>query len=239
MKPQTSNFKPQNYFVTGTDTGVGKTLVTALLALHFQSQGVDAGVMKPFATGCRSEDGVLVSDDAELLRDVTGVKDELELINPARWEEPLAPLVAARRAGDTEDHWSRCMTAYKVLCARHEVVIVEGVGGVLVPLQERDGKILTCLDLMSTLALPVIVVARRTLGTINHTLLTVEVLRNANLEIAGVVFCDAEEIAAGDIAAQTSTQVIAKMSGAAILGCMPHLREISRASLKAAAAEIF
>lgn len=229
--------KIQSLFVTGTDTEVGKTLVTALLALHFGARGTDVGIMKPFASGCAHENGVLVSQDAQFLKDVCELDEDLDLINPARWEEALAPLVAIRRALDTQNYWPRVLESYDALAARHEIVLVEGVGGVLAPLGERDGKILTCLDLMNTLALPVVVVARRTLGTINHTLLTIETLRNANLEVAGLVFCDAVPVEENDIAAQTSTSIIAEISGAKILGVVPHLENLSREILRAAASD--
>jgi dethiobiotin synthetase len=233
MMTRNPKLETRNYFVTGTDTGVGKTVVTALLALHFQARGADVGVMKPFASGCELEDGVLVSEDATFLKETCRLEDGLELINPARWQEPLAPLVAARRAGDDSDYWVRGLAAYEVLKARHEMVLVEGVGGLLVSIAERGGKILTCVDLASTLALPVIVVARRTLGTINHTLLTIEVLRAAHLEIAGLIFCDAEPVEESDVAAQTSPALISEMTGVPILASVPYLKELSRQNLAA------
>lgn len=232
-----SKLETRNYFITGTDTGVGKTLVTALLALHFRSLGVGVGVMKPFATGCRSESGVLISEDAEFLKGVCELSDELELINPARWEEPLAPLVAARRASDASDHWHNVLKSYEVLRSRHEIVLVEGVGGVLVPVQERDGEILTCVHLANTLKLPTILVARRALGTINHTLLTIEALRNSNIEIAGFIFCDAQPVDENDIAAQTSPAIIAEMTRLPILSEVPYLSDVSSPALKQAASE--
>lgn len=128
----------KSLFVTGTDTDVGKTVATALLVCHLQNRGIDVGVMKPFATGCVRVDGELQSSDAIFLRAATGVNDELELINPCRWEEPLAPMVAARRAGNQNwDALGACESAYRELAQRHECVVVEGVGGWLVPLQEK------------------------------------------------------------------------------------------------------
>lgn len=225
------NIETQSYFVTGTDTGVGKTVVTALIALHLQSRDADVGVMKPFASGCQWRDGVLVSEDAEFLQQSCVLSDTLDAINPARWEEPLAPLVAARRANDNSDYWRAALKAYEVLRARHQAVIIEGVGGLLVPIAERNGKILTCVDLASTLALPVIIVARRTLGTISHTLLTIESLRAADLEIAGLIFCDATVIEENDVAAQTSPALIAELSGVPILGYVPWSKDLSRSQL--------
>src|SRR5687768_7689794 len=124
-------------FVTGTDTGVGKTLVTALLALRFQAQGKNCGVMKPFASGCDTVNGELVSEDARFLQVATGQQDETDLINPFRLQEPLAPLVAARRSNiETRHFFDQAKTAFDVLQSRHDMVVVEGVGGLLVPIAE-------------------------------------------------------------------------------------------------------
>lgn len=230
---------PQSYFITGTDTGVGKTLVTSLLAIHFRARGHDAGVMKPMASGCEVIDGELVSEDAVFLKDASGVDDDLNLINPLRWEEPLAPLTAIRRAGDTGDHWSRFLEAYETLSSRHAITLVEGVGGIAVPVLERGGHILTCFDMAKALKLPVIVVARRVLGTINHTVLTVQALRAAGLPVAGIVFCDATPIAKDDIAAESSPAIIAEMTGVPILGYVPYLEELSLATLTSTAKGAF
>ncbi len=222
-------------FVTGTDTGVGKTLVTALLALRFRARGVNIGVMKPFASGCEESNGALISEDARFLRDATGIEDALNLINPVRLAEPLAPLAAARRASEnSSDYFARARRAFDALLGAHETVLVEGVGGLLVPICERDGRILTCRDLIEEWKLPVVVVARRTLGTINHTALTVEALRG-RAEIAGLVFCDATPVENDDIAAQTSPEIIAEMTNLPILGHVPFLNDVSPAALREAA----
>lgn len=235
--------KIQNLFVTGTDTEIGKTVVTALIALAFQARGVDVGIMKPFASGCEIVNGPknkneLQSEDARWLKEIVGVDDELDIINPARWQEPLAPLVAARRAGDKSDYWSRCVEAFGVLQARHEIVIVEGVGGLLAPIAEREGKILTNADWMRTLGLSAVVVARRTLGTINHSLLTLEVLRARGFSCEGIIFCDAQMIEASDVAAQTNAPVIGEMSEINLLGSVPYLSDLSRAALQAVAEKL-
>lgn len=227
----------KSLFVTGTDTGVGKTLVTALLALHFQSQGIRCGVMKPFASGCDLIDGELVGEDALFLRQATGVQDELDLINPIRLQEPLAPLVAARRERkDTTHFFEQANRAFEILQSRHEMVIVEGAGGLLAPIAERKGQVLTNLDLIGEWQLPVVIVARRTLGTINHTLLTIEALKNQTT-IAGLIFSDAEAVPDDDIAAQTSPEIIAQMTGLPIGGQVPFLEDLSPGALHEAASK--
>jgi dethiobiotin synthetase len=229
--------KPSSLFITGTDTGVGKTVATALLALALQQRGVDVGVMKPFATGCVWRQGELIGEDAAWLREVTGVQDEMELINPARWEEPLAPLVAARRAGNAGEDWmARIREAYKVLSSRHECVLVEGVGGLLVPLPHPDeSTFYTCAEFAGELGLPVVLVARRLLGTINHTVLTARHSLASPAHFAGLLFCDSEPIAGDNIAAQTSPLIIAEMTRLKIWGQVPHLTDLSRPSLMNAA----
>lgn len=227
-----SPLTPQSVFVTGTDTGVGKTVASALIARFLRSHGHDAGVMKPLASGCEWVDGSLVSEDAVFLKTISGVSDSLDLINPVRWEEPLAPLVAARRAPDAADHWQACLDAYAELRSRHPIMVVEGVGGVTVPLLDRQGKVLTCLDLVQELGLPVVIVARRMLGTINHTVLTVQALRGIGAEIAGLVFCDSMPVDDSDIAVQTSPEIIAEMTGLPVLAIVPYQAELSPQSLE-------
>jgi dethiobiotin synthetase len=233
--------KPSSLFITGTDTGVGKTLITGLLALYLQSRGVDVGVMKPFATGCEWQNGELVGEDARWLQQITGVSDELDLINPVRWEEPLAPLVAAQRAGNANRDWlTPFWDAYKVLCARHECVLVEGVGGLLVPLpQEDQSTFYTCADFANDLQLPIVVVARRALGTINHTALTVGYPLQLPARFAGLIFCDAQPTKEDDVAAQTSPPLIQRMTGLPIWGQVPYFDDMSRDSMQKAAASIF
>jgi dethiobiotin synthetase len=225
----------RSLFITGTDTGVGKTLVTALLALHFQEQGINCGVMKPFASGCEWVNGELQSEDALFLQAATEVQDEPGLINPIRLQEPLAPLVAARRAGiETPDFFGQAQTAFGILQERYEMMLIEGVGGLLAPIAERERRILTGLDLIEEWQMPVVIVARRTLGTINHTLLTVEALKK-QATIIGLVFCDAQAVLTDDVAAQTSPQLIAEMTGLPIWGQVPFLQDLRPDALRLAA----
>ena len=228
--------QPRSLFVTGTDTEVGKTVITALLALRMQARGIDVGVMKPFASGCCLEHGELVSEDARWLQEITGVRDDLELINPVRFEEPLAPLVAARRTrSEAQDILSPCRAAYEELQRRHQCVLVEGIGGLLVPLWERAGVYTNCADFAGALGLPVVVVARRALGTINHTLLTCQTPLRSPAYFAGLLFCDARPVSDDDVAAQTSPALIEEITGLRSWGEVPYFNDLSRAALAAAA----
>lgn len=231
-----SSQKAKSYFVVGTDTGVGKTVVTALLTLHFQAKGLNVGVMKPFASGC-SEPGTCASeeDDGPWLKWATASPDELSLINPVHWSEALTPLTAAQRAGDERDYWQIAKDTLTELQAHHECMIVEGVGGLLAPIAKRDGRILNNADWASELGLPVIIVARRNLGTINHTLLTIEALRARNIEVAGLVFCDAMEVDETDVAVQTGPDLICESSQINVLGMVPFFDDLSPTTLQIAA----
>jgi len=199
-------------FITGTDTGVGKTYVATGLSAALRRAGVDVGVMKPAESGCRMGAGALVPADARALLRASGARDPLDLVNPYRFSEPLAPAVAAKRAG-IRISIARIMKAFHDLAQRHDRLIVEGAGGILVPLAGR----LTYLDLAERLHLPVLIVARPNLGTINHTLLTVLAVRSRNLPIAGIVINDRRGGRRG-AAERTNPGVIARLSGVPVIG---------------------
>ncbi|MHC4915784.1 MAG: dethiobiotin synthase [Planctomycetota bacterium] len=169
-------------FVTGTDTGVGKTFVAAALAGAMAEAGADVGVMKPVASGCRRVRGVLVSDDARELARAAGLGEVPEDCCPVRYAAALGPSVAARREGRPVS-LRRVMAAFRRLRRRHEFLIVEGVGGLAVPLTARTDV----ADMAAAMGLPLVVVAADRLGVLNHTLLTLELAARRNLRVAGVI----------------------------------------------------
>jgi dethiobiotin synthetase len=199
-------------FITGTDTGVGKTYVASGIAASLRAQGVNVGVMKPAETGCRIRSGALIPTDAIRLAGAAGAHDPLTLINPYRFRKPLAPLVAAELEGDTIQV-RRIMNAYRTLLRRHDFMIIEGAGGIMVPLSRNY----LYLDLAQAIGLPVMVVARPGLGTINHTLLTVAALKERGISIAGVVINYSDKRRPGP-AEETSPRVIEKISGVPVVG---------------------
>lgn len=203
--------------VTGTDTEIGKTFVTCALARLMRRRGVDVGVMKPVACGAMERDGQRVSEDALLLREAAGVDDPLDLVNPLLFGPPLAPVPAARLDGVSPD-LSAMDRAFETLRRRHELLLVEGVGGILVPVARG----VAVGDLAARWSLPVLIVARPRLGTVNHTLLTIEAARNRGARIVGVVFTASDAEPQGD-AERTGPQEIAEESGVANLGEIPHL----------------
>ncbi len=165
-------------FVTGTDTGVGKTVVACALVRALRREGLSVGVMKPIETGV-GHDGPA---DALALRRAAGVDDPIECICPQRFALPAAPTVAAV-AEDREVDLEAVRSAFATLAARYPMLVVEGAGGLLVPAAKG-----TCMgDLAAELQLPLLIVSRAVLGTINHTLLTLEAAERRDLPLAGVV----------------------------------------------------
>src|SRR5436305_14403039 len=170
-------------FVTGTDTGVGKTVVTGLLARILRKQGLRVGVMKPVETGCPREGDQLAPQDALFLRRISGCTAPPEVVTPYAFAEPLAPAIAAELAGCSIE-LSHIRSCYEQLLTQHDYVLVEGAGGLLVPLTAQH----TMHDMAVALGLPILVVACNKLGTINHTALTVTVVRERSQGFGIVVY---------------------------------------------------
>ncbi len=212
--------------VSGTDTDVGKTLVAGGLARLLRDRGVDVGVMKPVASG------VPPDADAEWLIAAAGVDDPLELVCPLRFRDPLAPAVAAQLAGQAVEI-AHIHQAFAALSARHRFLIVEGVGGLLVPIDwDYDVR-----RLASDLALPLLIVARAGLGTINHTVLTVEAARARGLTVSGIVLCESRDQPAG-LAEQTNPAAIERLTDAPVLGTLRYLSDQVRGDIDAVAAAL-
>ncbi len=168
-------------FITGTDTGIGKTAVACAMARLIAQEMGDVGVMKPVETGCRKKSGALIPADGLALKVAAGTEDPLSLIAPCRYAAPLSP-DAARREGPPL-RLDLILRAYEQLRSRHSFLIVEGIGGLMTPLTPR----LTVLDLIQRMDLPVLLVARSGLGTLNHTLLSLRCGREVGLRFVGVV----------------------------------------------------
>ncbi|MDO8446740.1 MAG: dethiobiotin synthase [Deltaproteobacteria bacterium] len=199
----------KSFFITGTDTGVGKTIIAGALAAAFREKGVDIGVMKPVATGGW--------DDARFLIKSAGVEDNIFLVNPYCLITPVAPAVAAEREKLKIDI-RRITAAYEELSRRHEMVIVEGVGGLLVPIYKKY----LVTDLIKDLDLPIIIVAKPGLGTINHTLLTIRQARVSRIKVLGVIINNYDEASAG-VAEKTAPAVIESIGKVPILGIVRHI----------------
>jgi len=201
----------QGLFVTGTDTDVGKTLVSCALLRMLREQNVDAVGFKPVATG---EVGGSWGD-AVALYEASGKVEPIEKICPLRFALPLAPTLAAAREGiEPDTNLARSIVAN--LCERHDVVIVEGVGGILVPIDRNT----LVIDFASQIGFPVLIVCRAGLGTISHTLLTIRELERAKLRVAGIIMNTTR--ASDAHMAEGCKSEIERISGSKVLATIPH-----------------
>ncbi|BBM68261.1 dethiobiotin synthase [Rhodothermus marinus] len=212
--------------ITGTDTGVGKTVVAAGLARLLREAGYRVGVLKPVETGWEGPPGSW-PPDARMLAEGACVDDPPEQVAPCVYAEPLAPLVAARRAGRPVD-LDRIEAAWRRLQDR-DWVLVETAGGLSVPLTDT----LDYAGLAVRWKLPVLVVSRPGLGTLNHTFLTVHYARSRGLPVVGVVLCGYPE--QPDVAEQTNPAMIEEMCHVPVLGRVPRRPAITSADEAAAA----
>ena len=213
--------QPKGYFISGTDTGVGKTVVTACLLAFYHKKRVTTGVMKPIETGvdpaCSSE----ASSDAKFLLEVSGNQDELEEVCPIRLKPAASPLQASRMSNQPVDI-DLIMENYNQLQTRHDQMLVEGVGGLMVPIKS-DYMI---LDLIKDLQLPLIIVSRIALGTLNHTLLTLKIAQETKIEIAGIILNHQRSGPLNNVELGQA-DLIQELSGIPILGECPFLGPIS------------
>jgi len=250
---------PPGLFVTGTDTGVGKTHVMAGLAAALRAAALSVGVMKPVASGCHrsrvpgwgsqvpgfesrvlrpgsrdeghatrdmklgtpdmgpgARNPGLVSEDSLALLRAAKSGDPLDLVTPFAYAPPVSPDQAARLA-KRPVRLPAIVSAFRALAARHDVMLVEGVGGLLVPLGPR----LTVADVAKRLGLPLLVVARAGLGTLNHTLLTLEAARRRGLKVAGVVLNRAEPGRAG-LPERLNPETLRRTAGVPVWGPLAH-----------------
>ncbi len=196
-------------FITGTDTGIGKTYATAVLGLLLKQKGLNVGVMKPVQCA---------GDDAKFLKKVLEVDDPLEIINPCYAPEPLSPHLAFKRSHQKID-LDKIFKAYQTLKDKYDVLLIEGAGGLMVPLKENY----FVADLIKDLEAEVIIVSRLGLGTINHTLLTLKQARDFGLKIKGIIFNETKKSKIG-IPEKTNPRAVKEFGDIKVLGHVPFLK---------------
>ena len=210
------------FFITGTDTGVGKTVVTACLLALLGKRGLDVGVMKPLETGVDAECSSSANSDAKFLMESAAIEDNLAEVCPVRLKPAASPYQAARIENQAIDI-DEILSAFKTLSERHPWMLVEGIGGLLTPIH-RDYLV---VDLIRDMGLPVILVCRYQLGTLNHSLLALDHLKRRQLEVRGVIFNQTGEL---NPVETEQPALLKELSKTHLLGGVPFIEGLSTES---------
>ncbi len=211
----------KGFFITGTDTGVGKTVVAAALIKAIGTFGLKVGGMKPIETGCCREGDVLIPSDGMFLKSIAHMDETVNDITPYCFEHPLAPMVAGEIEGISVDVVA-ITRAFEELAEKYQAIVVEGAGGLLVPISRNYYM----LDLAKEFSLPLIVVARPGLGTLNHTLLTVNYAIKEGLQVAGIII-NYTYPPEDNMAEKTNPQIFKKISSVPLIGIFPYMCAMS------------
>ena len=207
-------------FITATDTGVGKTVIAAGLAMVLKAKGMKVGVMKPIATGCSGDNPKrLISMDAVYLFEAAE-NEYARLTSPVRFRNPIAPSVASVYE-QKEIDLDYVRRAYEELQKHYDFVIIEGIGGILVPIKKKY----LVANMIREMGLPIVIVSHASLGAINHTLLTVDAALMRGFVIRGIIFNRAP-IVNYSLAEMTNPRVIHDLTGLPILGSLPELESV-------------
>ncbi|MDA8077312.1 MAG: dethiobiotin synthase [Nitrospiraceae bacterium] len=217
---------PKGFFITGTDTGVGKTIMAGAVIKAVNYMGLKAGAMKPIESGCGREGDVLIPFDGMFLKQMAHMDDPITLVTPCCLESPLAPISAAE-ADMTEISLYEIRRSFDKLSEKYEVMIVEGVGGLMVPIK-RDYYV---VGLARDLGLPLIVVARPGLGTINHIMLTLSCARKEGLTVAGIIL-NYSAPPEQSPAEQTNPKLLAQICPAPVIGIFPYLKNMGEEAVE-------
>jgi dethiobiotin synthetase len=211
----------QSLFITGTDTDVGKTYVTAGLAASFYEMGIDIGVMKPFAAGTAQKNG-FKSEDVKILSDAAHVSDPENLINPQFFPIPASPYTAWKKL-KIKPKIATVLSSFKKLSKLHDTILVEGMGGVMTPIL-KDYFI---TNLIKEMKIPTIIVTRTKVGTVNHTLMTVMMCQKYKIPIKGIIINNFDN----GYPINQLTKDLENLTGVKVLGSVPFIKNMSNASL--------
>jgi dethiobiotin synthetase len=207
-------------FITGTDTGIGKTFVTAYLTGILQRSGVKAVPYKPIQSGGRRENGELIAEDIEIYQQAAQLPYRQEELCTYCLEPPVSPHLAARISG-VEIEKDRMIHHYHKLQKENEVVIVEGAGGLAVPLAENEDGVYLTKDFIKELNIPIIIVTHPFLGTINHSILTAEYAMKNGISVLGFVVNKMPR--ADSLMEQDNLRMLKLLSGVPVIGKIPYL----------------
>ncbi|HEU4605312.1 MAG TPA: dethiobiotin synthase [Nitrososphaera sp.] len=205
-------------FVTGTSTGVGKTVVAAGLAWALRRKKVNVGVMKPFATANRTFSKKYRSQDIALLAEAAGVGDPDSELNPFFYSLAASPLVASQLTHEPPASVEKALQALRGLAKKHDFMVVEGIGGIMVPLIENE----FVADFAKRAGLPAVIVSTPLLGTLNHTLLTVMACKEFGINVRGIIVNKMPK--KPGMVEQKASEVMERLTGVPVLSTLPFLR---------------
>ena len=212
-------------FITGTSTGVGKTAVAAGLAWALRKRKIEVGIMKPFATGNRVFSRKYRSQDTAILARASGVNDPDCSLNPFFYSIAASPLVAAELRHSPPVDTEKALQKLKKLERKHDFLIAEGIGGIMVPLTENEFVV----NFAKRAELPLIIVSTPELGTLNHTLLTVMACQKFRLKIAGIILNKASK--KPDMVEQKTAEILERLTQIKLLAVIPFSKGANYASI--------
>ncbi|AJM92591.1 ATP-dependent dethiobiotin synthetase BioD [Nitrosopumilus piranensis] len=215
------NILLKSLFIAGTDTDVGKTYITAGLAVVLRKMGVDVGVMKPFAAGDAQKKGYK-SEDVEILSSAAQTCDPENLVNPQFFLIPASPYTAWKKL-KIKPKVSTVLSSFKKLSKLHKVILVEGMGGIMTPIL-KDYYI---TNLIKEMKIPTVIVTRSKIGTVNHTVMTVKMCEKYKIPIKGIIINDFES----GYPIKDLTRDLQNLTGIKVLGSIPFIQDMSDASL--------
>ncbi|MGY5149166.1 MAG: dethiobiotin synthase [Candidatus Nitrosopumilus sp. bin_68KS] len=209
-------------FITGTDTDVGKTYVTAGLSVTLRKMGIDVGVMKPFAAGNAQKKG-FKSEDVEILSKAAQVNDPENLMNPQFFPIPASPYTAWKTL-KIKPKINSVLTNFKKLSKLHSMLLVEGMGGLMTPIL----KDYFVADLIKDMKIPTVIVTRTRVGTVNHTIMTVDMCKKYKIPIKGIIINNFDS---DGYKTKELTRDLKNLTGVPIIGVIPFIRDMSDSSM--------
>lgn len=208
----------KGFFITGTDTGVGKTIIAGALIKVLSHLGVKAGAMKPVETGCVRQGEILLPSDGMFLKQMAQMQEPITQVSPCCFESPLAPLAASELEKKSISIMA-IKKAFYGLYSNYDAVIVEGIGGLMVPIETNYFVV----DLAKEIGLPLIVVAKPGLGSVNHIMLTVNYALKEGLQVAGIII-NYSLPAENSLAEETNPPLLKQICPSPLIGIFPYLK---------------
>ena len=211
----------KSLFITGTDTDIGKTYITAGLAVTLRKSGMDVGVMKPFAAGSAQKKGYK-SEDIEILSRAAMACDPENLVNPQFFEIPASPYTAWKKL-KTKPKISTVLSSFKKLTKLHDMILVEGMGGIMTPILKNY----YVTNLIKAMKIPTVIVTRSKVGTVNHTIMTVKMCEKYKIPVKGIIINNFDK----GYPIKDLTRDLENLTGVKVLGSIPFIRDMGDESL--------